>query len=330
MAFQHHSFTSPLRYPGGKGMLTNFMKLLMSENGLLDGDYVELYAGGAAIAWSLLFDEYVRHVHINDIDPAVHAFWASVLYSTEDLCKLIHDTPVNMETWRLQREILQQPAGHSELERGFSAFYLNRTNRSGIMRGGVIGGKGQSGRWKLDARFNKQDLIERIVHVARYASRISLYNLDAADLLTQLSPTLPSRCLIYLDPPYYVKGSDLYEHHYEGRDHKAIASILASLQGPAWVVTYDAAPQVMRLYRGYQRIRYDLSYSAQDRYRGSEVMFFSHAISRPCVSHPCQVPLRNLRPLGGDPGRNSAALPGRVPGFSGGPNRRSCAVSSPH
>lgn len=188
-------------------MLSNFMKLLIFQNALLDGDYVELYAGGAAIAWSLLFDEYVRHVHVNDIDPAVYAFWASVLYETEDLCRLIGDTPVNMDTWRLQRDILEHPAMYSQLERGFSAFFLNRTNRSGIVHGGVIGGKGQSGRWKLDARFNRLDLIGRIRHIARYASRISLYNLDAAELLGQLAPTLPSRSLIYLDPPYWAKDA---------------------------------------------------------------------------------------------------------------------------
>lgn len=289
MSNQRHSFTSPLRYPGGKGMLSNFMKVVFSDNALLDGHYVELYAGGAAIAWSLLFDEYVHHVHINDIDPTVFAFWACVLYHTEDLCKKIHDTPVDISTWQRQRAILDCPADYSRQELGFAAFFLNRTNRSGIMRGGVIGGKAQNGPWRLDARFNKKDLIARITRIARYAHRVSLYNVDAAELLRELAPKLPSRSLLYLDPPYFIKGKDLYEHHYTDNDHKTISDILTSLHDRAWIVTYDAAPQVLRLYRGFSQIRYVLSYSAQDRYFGSEVMFLSDSIIPPNVTHPARV-----------------------------------------
>lgn len=295
MSRKRHSFTSPLRYPGGKGVLSNFMKFLLIDNDLLDGHYVELYAGGAAIAWPLLFGEYVRHVHLNDIDPAVFGFWSSVLYDTEGLCKLIREAPITMTTWHRQRAILERPSEYSRLELGFAAFYLNRTNRSGIMRGGVIGGKAQDGFWKMDARFNKEDLIARIIRIARYAARISLYNLDAAELLRQLMPTLPSRSLLYLDPPYYVKGKDLYEHHYKDGDHKEIADILTTLDGRAWVITYDAVPQVMKLYRGHHRLRYDLSYSAQERYRGSEMMFVSNAISKSSVSDPSRVSLMHVQ-----------------------------------
>ena len=295
MSHQRHSFTSPLRYPGGKGMLSNFMKLVFSDNALLDGHYVELYAGGAAIAWSLLFDEYVRHVHVNDIDPAVFAFWACVLYHTEDLCKKVHDTPVDMRTWHRQRAILDRPANHSHQELGFAAFFLNRTNRSGIMRGGVIGGKAQNGPWRLSARFNKEDLIARITRIARYAPRVSLYNVDAAEFLRELAPRLPTRSLLYLDPPYYVKGKDLYEQHYTDSDHEIISRILTSFRDRAWIVTYDTAPQVLRLYRGFRRIRYDLSYSAQDRYFGSEVMFFSDSVAPPDVPHPARVSASYVR-----------------------------------
>lgn len=276
-------------------MLSNFVKLLLIENNLLDAHYVELYAGGAAIAWPLLFGEYVRHVHLNDIDPAVFAFWSSVLYDTEDLCKLIHDTPITMKTWHRKRAILERPSEYSRLELGFAAFYLNRTNRSGIMHGGVIGGKAQDGFWKMDARFNKDDLIARIIRIARYATRISLYNLDAAMLLRQLMPILPPRTLLYLDPPYYVKGKDLYEHHYKDSDHKEIADILTTLDGRAWVITYDAVPQVMKLYRSHHRLQYDLSYSAQERYRGSEMMFISSAISKPAISDPSRVSLTHVQ-----------------------------------
>lgn len=285
-----HGFTSPLRYPGGKGMLANFMKLLVSRNGLMDGHYVEPYAGGAGVAWSLLLAEYVQHVHINDIDPALYAFWTSLLEETDELCRLIRDTRVSMSTWRRQRQVLAEPAEHSALQLGFAMFFLNRTNRSGIVGGGVIGGKLQRGPWKLDARFNKSDLITRVQKIARYRRRISVYRHDAAVFLEQIVPTLPRKTLLYLDPPYYVKGRGLYEHHYEHADHATIARIVRQLEGRTWVVSYDAVPQVLKLYKGFRRQEYDLAYSAQERYAGSEVVFFAPRMKVPKVGNPSQTP----------------------------------------
>lgn len=284
-----HAFTSPLRYPGGKGMLANFMRLVVERNGLLDGHYVELYAGGAAIAWSLLLAEYVRHVHINDIDPALYAFWMAVLDHTDELCRRIRDGKVSLTAWRRHRNVLARPTEHSLLEVGFATFFLNRTNRSGIISGGVIGGKGQSGRWKIDARFNKSDLIKRIQRIARYRRRITVTRMDAADFLRSVIPTLPEKTLIYLDPPYYAKGEGLYEHHYRHDDHALIAAMVRELHQRAWLVSYDAVPQVLQLYRGLRRQQYDLAYSAQDRYAGSEVIFYSPSLIVPRVENPSKV-----------------------------------------
>jgi DNA adenine methylase len=286
-----HGFTSPLRYPGGKGMLANFMKLVIARNGLLDGHYVEVYAGGAGVVWSLLLAEYVQHVHVNDIDRALYAFWTSVLEETDELSRLIRDTKISMPVWRRQRQILNRPTEHSTVQLGFATFFLNRTNRSGIIGGGVIGGQRQTGTWKLDARFNKRDLITRIEKIARYRRRISLSRLDAADFLRQVVPTLPPKTLLYLDPPYYVKGGGLYEHHYHHHDHVLIAGMVKQLEKPAWVVSYDAAPEILRLYRGFRRQEYDLAYSAQERYAGTEVMFFGPQLRVPIVDNPAKVRL---------------------------------------
>lgn len=192
-------FLSPLRYPGGKRKLANFIRLLFYENNLLDGEYAELYAGGASVALSLLYGEFVTQVHINDIDPAVSAFWNVTLESTEVLTKRIHDVAVNVNEWERQRSV-QESNDPDPVDLAFSTFFLNRTNRSGIIKGGVIGGKAQTGRWKLDARFNKRDLIGRIEKVARYRSRIKVYQLDGADFICNVLPSLPSKALVYLDP----------------------------------------------------------------------------------------------------------------------------------
>ena len=282
-------YHSPLRYPGGKRKLANFVKLVYHANNLLDGEYVEPYAGGASVALGLLYDEYVRRVFINDIDPAVHAFWYSVLNDTDNFCRLIRDTPLNMEEWRRQKELLANP-NTSTLERGFSTFFLNRTNRSGIISGGVIGGKNQTGKWLIDARYNTEDLIPRIEKIARYRQRICLHNLDAINFLNLVTPQLTSQALIYLDPPYYVKGTHaLYTNFYKPDDHAQIAQTMRAIHTHQWIVSYDDVSQIRKLYEGHQFVDYSLHYSAQDRYRGAEVMFFSDELKVPEVLDPTKV-----------------------------------------
>jgi DNA adenine methylase len=265
------------------------MREVVARNGLLDGHYAEAYAGGAAIAWSLLFSDHVQHVHINDLDPAIHAFWESVLFDTDALCELIWRTRVTMTGWRRQRAVLDHPNDHTRLQRGFATFFLNRTNRSGIIRGGVIGGKQQTGTWKLDARYNKLDLTSRIQRIARYRERVTLTNYDALWFIRAVAPSLPAKSLLYLDPPYYVKGDGLYEHHYGHQDHVQIAHLVSGISVPAWVVSYDSAPQVLAMYRGFRRRKYDLKYSAQECYDGSEVIFFSPSISIPKTRNPANM-----------------------------------------
>ena len=161
---------SPLRYPGGKGRLSPFVQRIFEDNDLVDGHYVEPYAGGAAVALSLLMLEYASHIHINDISKPLHAFWKSVLRHTEELCRLVMDTPLSVKAWDKQKRILKNASDHDDLALGFAMFFLNRTNRSGILNGGVIGGRDQSGPWKIDARYNAKELIFRIESIAKEQS----------------------------------------------------------------------------------------------------------------------------------------------------------------
>ncbi|MDP2028913.1 MAG: DNA adenine methylase [Thiobacillus sp.] len=274
------SYHSPLRYPGGKTKLTEYVKALFRHNNLMDGVYVEPYAGGASIALELAIQEFASHVHINDIDTSVWAFWYSVLNDTERLCRMIADTPVTMETWFVQRDIQKKKDATDTLALGFSTFFLNRTNRSGILKAGVIGGKNQDGNFKIDARYKKDDLIGRIQVIAQHQDRISLHRLDAIDLLTRIVPTLPDNTLVYLDPPYYVKGGDLYEHHYKHDDHTAVAAAVSKIRQHC-MVSYDDVPAIRDLYRDYQYVSYSLSYCAQNRYRGTEAIFLGRSLECP-------------------------------------------------
>jgi DNA adenine methylase len=274
------SFYSPLRYPGGKKKLAGFIQQLMRENQLLDSVYIEPFAGGSNVALTLLFEEYARTIIINDIDQSIYAFWYSVLYHTDELSKLITDTQINMENWKKSKEMLANKDA-SLLEKGFATFFLNRTNRSGIITGGVIGGKAQDGKWKLDARFNKPDLLERIEKIARYKERIQLFNLDAIEFIKQIMPTLPNKSLTYFDPPYYVKGTQLlYMNYYLPDDHQLLSDFIKALN-ISWLVSYDNVQEIRELYLGFRHLEYSLNYSAQKKYAGKEIIYFSNNLSIP-------------------------------------------------
>lgn len=273
MELRASRYPSPLRYPGGKGKVANFIKILMMKNGLIGSDYVEPFAGGASIALALLFEDYVDEIHINDLNPAVYAFWHTVLYDTTQLCDRIEKTPVTMKEWHRQRAVYTSLAPAVE-DLGFATFFLNRTNRSGIVSGGVIGGVDQTGPWKIDARYNTPELANRIRKVGRHRSRVHVTQEDGAAFLERWTKDTCPQALLYLDPPYFVKGEGLYDNFYTAGDHQNIAKVVDKLVNP-WVVSYDAVPEVMDLYGDFSSLRYGLSYSAHTAGKGNEVMFFS-------------------------------------------------------
>ncbi len=273
---------TPLRYPGGKGKLAEFVKALLKANSLLDGEYVEPYAGGAAIALELLLHEYVTRIHINDMSRPIYAFWRSVLGYTDEICGLIRDVPLTIKEWDAQKAVLSHPDDHDDLALGFATFYLNRTNRSGILNGGIIGGRDQTGPWKIDARFNGPELIARITAIARMRNRISLTGKDALKFLTAGSKKWPEKTLIYLDPPYYVKGRELYHDFYQPGDHDAVAQfVVGGNLRQRWIVSYDNVKEIRALYASVRHVTYDIGYSARSARTGSEVMFFAEGLKIP-------------------------------------------------
>lgn len=288
--FEKLIYFTPLRYPGGKAKLAPYVKSLMKENRLLDGEYVEPYAGGAAIALELLFHEYVSRIHINDVSKPVYAFWKSVLQHTEEFCRRIGRTPLSVAAWDMQKRVLENSGEFEDIDLGFATFFLNRTNRSGILNGGIIGGRDQTGPWKIDARYNGKELINRVQSIARMGNRIRLTRQDALKFLTTGVSRWPKQTLIYLDPPYYVKGRDLYYDFYEEKDHASVAEFVAKgITKQRWIVSYDNVQPIRDLYHGARHVVYDIGYSARKASQGSEVMFFCENLKVPPLIGPIKI-----------------------------------------
>ena len=251
-----------------------FVALICEKNDIT-GHYVEPYAGGASVALYLLFNGYVKEVTINDLDRSIYAFWHSILNHTRKFCSHIEKTEVTLKNWDRFKRIQERKESASLFKLGFSTFFLNRTNRSGIINGGMIGGRKQNSPYPIDCRFNKEALIERIKRISKYKDRIHLQNLDALVLVQKLKTADMKNTIFYFDPPYYLKGPSLYLDHYAEDDHEKVANAIQGIKGAKWIVSYDNAPEIDRIYSTYKKKEYLLFHTAHSKRKSTEVLFFS-------------------------------------------------------
>lgn len=273
--------TSPLRYPGGKTCLYDLTARILRLNRLDRAHYAEPYAGGSGLALALLFGGHVSDIHLNDVDRSVWAFWQAVLHDTDRLVALIMDTPVNIDQWHKQRQIYLNQDDYDDLPVGFATFFLNRTNRSGIIKGGgVIGGLDQTGNYKIDCRFNRADLARRVRRIAKYRSRINLSRTDALLFIEEMDDALPAKSFFCIDPPYFNKGSSLYTSFYNPGDHLAVSQAVLGLNRP-WILTYDNTPEISHLYKARRQFSFDVNYSVQTKRVGSELLVASKGLKLP-------------------------------------------------
>lgn len=260
---------SPLRYPGGKNCIFRFMRQYMIDNHLTGMSYAEPYAGGAGLALHLLMEEYVDRIYINDLDHAVYAFWHIMVTRNEDFCQWLKRVEINMVTRQWARDVYEHQDEADEFELSKATFFLNRTNVSGVLNGGVIGGNNQRGKYKMNARFNREELLQRVRAIAEYADRINVSCEDAKDFIRRMEDS-EEDIFIYLDPPYVNKGGDLYLNSYKEEDHKALSNIVHCLHQP-WLMSYDDSELINGLYSDYRRVRYQLLQSTSNK-MGKEII----------------------------------------------------------
>lgn len=266
--------STPLRYPGGKSLMTNFLIDLFQENRLHSITYAEPYAGGAGAAINLLLGNHVNEIIINDANIGIYSFWHFLLTEPERFIQTVLDIPVTLTEWHRQKQIIKNAVNPS-FELGIATFFLSRTNRSGLIQGGPIGGssleKQQQAKYKLDCRFNKTNLIERLNTIVQRRENIVVYNMDALDFLRML----PNNVFVYLDPPYYVKGKSLYMNHYKENDHQQLANYLLNDAEFFWLLSYDDTPQIREKYQALELYRFPLNYTVSTKRTGYELLTHS-------------------------------------------------------
>lgn len=272
-------FLSPLRYPGGKGKLSPYLARLLSSQSQVIDVYCEPYAGGAGAGLKLLSDGHVSKVIINDLNPGIASFWRSVLFNTDSFVALVADCVVNIDNWHHQRKVYQTPEEHDDLALGFATFFLNRTNRSGILSARPIGGLEQTGKWLIDARFNKTELMQRIEKLRQLSPYISVRQERAVELIKTLNRR-KRPVLLYVDPPYVVPGEELYMTDHSWFEHQKLEQVLTKSPHP-WILTYDADARTRQLYSSFRCLSFGISHTAQVQKIGREFMFFSRGVRVP-------------------------------------------------
>ncbi len=290
-------FYSPLRYPGGKNKLSVFIAKICIDNNI-NGHYVEPYSGGASVALFLLLEGFVNKITINDRDRSIYAFWHSVLNKTNQLCELIENAELTVEEWRKQKEVQTNKKSSNLLDLGFSTFYLNRTNRSGIINAGVMGGVEQNGNYLMDCRFNKTELIRRIKEIAKHKKNIRLYKKDAVKLIDKIqSESENENVVFYFDPPYYLKASTLYMNHYKDENHKNVSDKIKAIENIKWIVSYDNVPEIQELYSECSKKEFSFKHTAYEIRDGKEILFLSDNIKQPEIEdwNPLKFKLRKRK-----------------------------------
>lgn len=277
---------SPLRYPGGKAVLAGFFSLVLDGLQLERPTYVEPFAGGVGAGIELLMNDRVGALVINDIDAAVFSFWRTALEQTDDFVDRILHTPLTLDEWQKQRELYRARDERDPLALGFAFFYLNRTNRSGVLNAGVIGGKAQQGRYLIDARFNRDELARRISAIGSLRERITVSDDDGKQVVTRYASD--TNAFLYIDPPYVDMGGSLYLNAFENRDHSELAHAVNASATGNWILTYDMSPVVISEYENRYHRQYELNYSGYRAQKARELLV---------ASDPVADVLKRLEPL---------------------------------
>lgn len=276
---------SPLRYPGGKALLAAYVSGVIEENFLVGSTFYEPYAGGASISLELLRLGFIADAVLVERDPLIYAFWWCVIHEADALCSMIESCSVTIETWwELQSTRFVDDPNFCEfniLQLGFAGLFFNRTNFSGILGAGPIGGKEQNSDYKINCRFNREKIIRQIKAVATFSDRLNVNFGDAINFLQKNTEQISNGfSFVYIDPPYYLQGKKLYRHSYSDGEHVVLAEFIRK-QGYPWVLSYDDHPRIRELYSDNEIQPIYLDYKVKSNRTAQELVISNLVIPPP-------------------------------------------------
>lgn len=217
----------------------------------------------------------MKSVIINDYDIAIYSIWYAILNDTERFINDIINAKINIQEWEIQKNIYNKSLEEKiySYDLAFATYFLNRTNRSGIITGGPIGGKNQNGKYKFDCRSNKSDLIRKIVRISDYKNKIQLYNMEANDFIDKIILRHnPNEIFTFFDPPYYEQGKNLYTNFFKYEDHLNLQEKINNLSDYYWILTYDNKDEILSIYEDYSKYLYSINYSASNVRKAKEIL----------------------------------------------------------
>ena len=268
---------TPFRYPGGKSKIAPMVRKTIKVNNIKNVIFCEPFAGWAGVAIDLLMNSFVDEIILNDFDIAIYSVWHSILYDTERLLSAIENVTIDINERKKQKDIYTSLKDLSEysFELAFATFFLNRTNVSGVITGGPIGGIDQKGKYKLDCRFNKKALMDKISAIASKRDKISLYHMDASELISSVLTKMdPSRLFVMFDPPYYKQGASLYKNAFQKEDHVMLSHSILMMDSFFWILTYDDEPIIREIYSDFPQETFELQYSVRNKRVETELLIY--------------------------------------------------------
>lgn len=239
---------SPLRYPGAKRWLADYITDAIRLNNLKPEVFVEPFAGGAGVSLQLLSNGVVNKIALGERDPLVASFWKVVFWDASWLTEQIGRIDVTLDRWKEMRR--SKP--RSDRQRALKCLFLNRTSFSGILANtaGPIGGQTQQSRYKIDCRFYRDTLTARIEQA--HALRDKVFFVENCTWQETISKVRHAgfandRVFYYLDPPFYNKADRLYRYCFTEEDHRTLHDALDGIDQP-WLLSYDLHEHITRLY----------------------------------------------------------------------------------